>query len=70
VIAGVASLPHIGIVAHWQLVATTREPEISNDVGWHVAGLSHTNKNGDVHALGHALEIWKRVNGEWNCTGG
>ena len=52
-------------VARGQLVATTRELEISNDVGWHVAGLSHTDKNGDVHALGQALEIWKRVNGEW-----
>ena len=52
-------------VVRGQLVATTRELEISNDVGWHVAGLSQTNKNGDVHALGQALEFWKRVDGEW-----
>ena len=48
-----------------QLTATSREIAIADDVAWHVVGLAQTQKNGDVHALGQALEIWKRVKGEW-----
>ncbi len=48
-----------------KLVVTTREISIAGDIAWHVVGLSQTRKNGDVHALGQALEIWKRDNGEW-----
>jgi ketosteroid isomerase-like protein len=48
-----------------RLVGTTREITIANDIAWHVVGLAQTQKNGDVHALGQALEIWKRVNREW-----
>jgi ketosteroid isomerase-like protein len=47
------------------LVATTREITIANDVAWRIVGVVHTRKNGDVHALGQALEIWNRVQGEW-----
>jgi ketosteroid isomerase-like protein len=48
-----------------RLVATTREIKIAHDIAWHVAGLSQIQKNGDVRARGQALEIWKRMNGEW-----
>jgi ketosteroid isomerase-like protein len=47
------------------LVATTREIKIANDVAWRIVGVAQARKNGDVHALGQALEIWKRVQGEW-----
>jgi ketosteroid isomerase-like protein len=53
------------VVARGPLTATSREITIDNDIAWHVAGLAQTQKNGDVHALGQALEIWKRVKGEW-----
>jgi len=53
------------LVARGKLVATTVEITISSDVAWHVVGLAQTQKNGDVQARGQALEIWKRVNGEW-----
>ena len=32
---------------------------------WRVGGFTQTRKNGDVHALGQTLEIWKRVKGKW-----
>jgi ketosteroid isomerase-like protein len=48
-----------------QLVATTREITMSNGFAWHLAGLAQTEKNGDVHARGQALEIWKHVQGTW-----
>jgi ketosteroid isomerase-like protein len=48
-----------------QLVATGRELTIADDVAWRVIALAQTQKNGDVHARGQALEIWKRVQGEW-----
>lgn len=48
-----------------KLVATTRELAIEGDVAWRVVRLVQVRKNGDVHARGEALEIWKRVNGEW-----
>jgi len=53
------------VVTRGQLTATSREITIANDVAWHVVAFSQTQKNGDVHARGQALEIWKRVNGEW-----
>lgn len=46
-------------------VATTREITIADDVGWHVVGLATRQKNDVVQARGQALELWKRVNGEW-----
>lgn len=53
------------VAARGKLVATTREITIVKDVAWRVTGLAQTQKNGDVHARGMALEIWKRENGEW-----
>ena len=53
------------VATRGQLVATSREITIANDVAWHVVGFTQTQKNGDVHARGQALEIWKRVKGEW-----
>jgi ketosteroid isomerase-like protein len=53
------------IVTRGQLVATSQEITISSDVAWQVVGLAQTQRNGDVHVRGQALEIWKRVNGEW-----
>jgi ketosteroid isomerase-like protein len=47
------------------LVATNREITIAQDVAWRVAGFAQTQKNGDVQARGQALEIWRRVDGEW-----
>jgi len=52
-------------VTRGKLVAVSHEIAIADDVAWHVVGLSQTQKNGDVHARGQALEIWKRVEGEW-----
>jgi ketosteroid isomerase-like protein len=51
--------------ARGQLVATNREMTIAHDIAWRVVGFTQIHKNGDVHARGQALEIWKRVNGEW-----
>ena len=48
-----------------QLVATSRELTIANHFAWRVAGLTQTQKNGDVHARGQTLEVWKRVQGKW-----
>lgn len=48
-----------------QLAGTTREITIANDVAWRVVALTQAQKNGDIHARGQALEIWKRVQGEW-----
>lgn len=48
-----------------KLVVVSREITIANDIAWHSAMLSVTQKNGDVRTRGQALEIWKRVNGEW-----
>jgi ketosteroid isomerase-like protein len=53
------------VAARGKLVATSREVTIANDIAWRVVGLTQMQKNGDVHARGQALEIWKRVKGEW-----
>jgi len=53
------------VVMRGRLAATSREITIANDVAWHVVGFTQTQKNGDVHARGQALEIWKRVKGKW-----
>jgi ketosteroid isomerase-like protein len=53
------------VATRGQLVASTRELTIADDVAWRVIALTQTQKNGDVHSRGQALEIWKRVNGEW-----
>ncbi len=45
--------------------ATSREITIANNVAWRVGGLTQSRKNGDVYALGHTLEIWKRVKWKW-----
>lgn len=51
--------------AQGKLAATSREITIANDVAWHVVDVVQIRKSGDVHARGKALEIWKRVGGEW-----
>jgi ketosteroid isomerase-like protein len=48
-----------------QLVATSREITIVGEVAWRVVALTQTQSNGDVLARGQALEIWKRVQGQW-----
>jgi len=53
------------IVTRGRLLATCREITIVNEVAWRVVEFTQTQKNGDVHARGQALEIWMRVNGEW-----
>jgi ketosteroid isomerase-like protein len=53
------------VATRGRLVATSREITIADDVAWHVVGFTQTQKNGDVHARGQALEIWTRVKGEW-----
>jgi ketosteroid isomerase-like protein len=53
------------VVTRGQLLATCREIRIVSDVAWRVVEFAQTQKNGDVHARGQALEIWMRVNGEW-----
>ena len=53
------------IVTRGRLVATCREITIVNEVAWRVVGFTQTQNDGVVHARGQALEIWKRVNGEW-----
>jgi len=53
------------VATRGKLVPTSREITIANDVAWQVVAFTQTRKNGDVHARGQALEIWKRVNGAW-----
>ena len=53
------------VAARGKLVATSREITLANEVAWHVVAFTQTQKNGDVHARGQALEIWKREKGEW-----
>jgi ketosteroid isomerase-like protein len=53
------------VVTRGKLVATSGEITIANDVAWRVVGFAQTLKNGDVHARGQGLEIWKREKGEW-----
>jgi len=53
------------VASRGKLGATSREIAISGDVAWRVAGLTQTQKNGDVHSRGQTLEIWKRVKGSW-----
>jgi ketosteroid isomerase-like protein len=48
-----------------KLGATSREITIAHDVAWRVGELTQTQKNGDVHARGQTLEIWKQVKGKW-----
>jgi len=53
------------VAAHGELVATSREIRVADDVAWHLVGLAQRRKNGDIDARGQALEIWLRVNGQW-----
>lgn len=53
------------VATRGKLAATNREINIARDLAWRVAGLTQTLKNGDVHARGQTLEIWKRVKGQW-----
>lgn len=53
------------VATRGKLGAASREIEISRDAAWRVADLAQTQKNGDVHARGQTLEIWKRVKGKW-----
>ncbi len=48
-----------------KLAATTREITIAGHFAWRVGGFTQTQKNGDVHARGSTVEIWKRVQGKW-----
>ena len=47
------------------LGGVTFDITIANDVAWHEIGLTQDQKGGIVQGHGLALEIWKRVNGEW-----
>ena len=60
-----AAIRSLSDVSRGQLGAVTLEIKIANDVAWHISGLTQTQKNGDVQGQGQALEIWKRVKGEW-----
>ena len=53
------------MAADGPLGTVTRELTLVHDVAWRSVGLAQTSKNGDVQGRGLALEIWKRVNGEW-----
>ena len=53
------------VVTRGPLLAACREMTIVNDVAWRVVGYTQTQKDGVVQARGQALEIWRRVNGEW-----
>lgn len=53
------------VAARGKLDATSREITIANHIAWRVGGLTQTQTNGDVHARGPTLEIWKRVKGKW-----
>jgi len=53
------------VVKDGTLGGVTFEITVANDVAWHEIGLTQTRKNGDVQGRGLALEIWKRVDGEW-----
>jgi ketosteroid isomerase-like protein len=53
------------VASRGQLVETNLEITIASDVAWHVVAFTQNQTNGDVHARGQALEIWKRVKGEW-----
>jgi ketosteroid isomerase-like protein len=53
------------VATRGKLAATTGEITVVDDVAWRVVGFVQTQKNGDVQARGRALEIWKRVKGEW-----
>ena len=48
-----------------KLGATNREITIASPLAWRVAAFTQTQKGGDVHARGQALEIWKCVKGQW-----
>ena len=61
-----AAIRKVGeIVTRGKLVATSREITIAGDVAWRVVALAQVQKDGDVQALGQALEIWKRVDDKW-----
>ena len=53
------------VAARGTLVATTREITIAQGVAWRVGGFTQSRKNGDIHALGQTLELWKNVKGKW-----
>jgi ketosteroid isomerase-like protein len=53
------------LATHGRLIATSRELNVVDDVGWHVVAVTESRSDDVVMAAGQALEIWKRVNGEW-----
>jgi ketosteroid isomerase-like protein len=53
------------VAARGKSGAASREITIARDVAWRVADFTQTQKNGDVHSRGQALEIWKREKGKW-----
>jgi len=48
-----------------KLGAMSVEITVAGNIAWHEVGLTQSEKNGIVHGRGLALEIWKRVKGEW-----
>jgi ketosteroid isomerase-like protein len=53
------------VSAGGKLLAASREVTMTGDLAWRVVNLSRLQKNRDVQARGHALEIWIRIDGEW-----
>lgn len=55
------SLPGSGA----RTTSTTKELQVAGDVAWRIAAYAHVQANGQLIGRGQALEIWKRVDGEW-----
>ncbi len=55
------SLPDSGT----RITSTTKELEVDEDIAWRIGALAHERVSGQVVSRGQALEIWKRVAGEW-----
>jgi ketosteroid isomerase-like protein len=51
--------------AKGQLSNATKEIVTAGDVAWRIAALAHELPGRQVKSQGQALEIWKRVQGEW-----
>lgn len=55
------SLPASGT----RITSTTKELKVVGDVAWRIAAYAGARASGQVVSRGRALEIWKRVDGEW-----
>lgn len=53
------------VAGRGRLVVNGREIMIADGVAWRVVAFTQIQKNGDVHARGQALEVWRRVDGQW-----